>query len=141
LTNIRPTNGRVINVGTVAANMGGEDGSWLYVDIKEEPYKTTLPVDVVTQSINFASASMFDFSYTTDSDVYIETADALAGRNAMVRLYITGSATSSLTLPSDWIYIGDGKPTEVEANKYYVFKLSCFGSDNSNIVCDYTSTK
>jgi hypothetical protein len=100
-----------------------------------------LLVDTVTQSIDFSAGNMFDFSYTTDSDVYITTTNASAGKNAIVRMYVTGSATSSLTLPNEWIYIGEGKPTQINANTYYVLSLTSFGNNDANIVCNYSSTK
>ena len=97
--------------------------------------------------------TVHDYGTTSDVDVYFDE-DALqkvtlngnvdfstaaankdAGKSIVVKI-LCDSTDRTFTWNSSWVFIGE-KPTSIAANKTALLSMTCFGTNESDIICSY----
>jgi hypothetical protein len=58
-----------------------------------------------------------------------------AGRSMVVRI-VCDSSARTLTFHSDWKFVGE-KPASIAASKTALLSMTCFGTNEADVVCSY----
>ena len=74
---------------------------------------------------------------TLNGNVAIDTAAANkgAGKSIVIKIAAGGSART-FTWNSSWVFVGE-KPTSIAANKTAILSMTCFGTNETDVVCSY----
>ena len=105
---------------------------------KEYVNNTSYDTSSYTASIDLKYATLFDIGTIEDSTTaYIDLQNIEAGRKATILINgPTGAGTTgSISLPTEWIYVGGDRPTTVPSDKYSVLNITCFGDTATKVVC------
>jgi hypothetical protein len=72
-----------------------------------------------------------------NSNVAIDTAAANkgAGKSIVIKILCDGTARD-FTWNSSWIFIGE-KPTSIAASKTALLSMTCFGTNETDVICSY----
>ena len=74
---------------------------------------------------------------TLNGNVAIDTAAANkgAGKSIVIKILCDGSARN-FTWNSSWVFIGE-KPTSIAASKTAILSMTCFGTNETDVICSY----
>ncbi len=74
---------------------------------------------------------------TLNGNVAIDTAAANkgAGKSIVIKILCDSSARN-FTWNSSWVFIGE-KPTSIAASKTALLSMTCFGTNETDVVCSY----
>lgn len=88
---------------------------------------TTTALDMSSNEIQTISLS---------GNTTFTTSNRATGRTKMVKILCDGTGRT-LTWPAGWIFVGAAAPTSIAANKTAILTITCFGSNDSDIVAGY----
>jgi hypothetical protein len=72
-----------------------------------------------------------------NGNVAIDTAAANkgAGKSIVIKILCDGTARN-FTWNSSWVFVGE-KPTSIAASKTALLSMTCFGTNETDVVCSY----
>lgn len=94
------------------------------------------------ESLAYAASVALDFlegglkTVSLTGNIEFTTSNKASGRMLMVRVVADGSSRN-YTLPAGWTFVGSAAPASIASGKVGVFSLTCFGSNDSDIVAAY----
>jgi len=94
------------------------------------------------ESLAYAASVDLDFlegglkTVSLTGNIQFTTSNKASGRMLMVRIVADGSGRN-YTLPAGWTFVGSAAPASIAAGKVGVLSLTCFGSNDSDVVAAY----
>lgn len=134
LSNANPINlqGSVLNLQGAAGN---NVTNGITMDRQIGTISTCGYSSTVTLDFNAATT---DQTVTVNGNLTLATANATAGKQMSLRI-VGSSASSTLTVPAGWTFIGASAPTVISANKISALSLKCYGTGDANVLAAYAA--
>jgi hypothetical protein len=59
-----------------------------------------------------------------------------AGKSIVIKILEGDGSARAFTWNSSWVFIGE-KPTSIAANKTAILSMTCFGTNETDVICSY----
>ena len=90
---------------------------------------------VTDLDVNFDEDALQKCTLSGNVNIATGAANKGAGKSIVIKIAAGGSART-FTWNSSWVFVGE-KPTSIAANKTAILSMTCFGTNETDVVCSY----
>lgn len=93
-------------------------------------------------ALSYATPKALDFSahgfqtISLTGDITFTTSNKASGRMLSIKILCDGTGRA-FTFPAGWIFVGAAAPSGIAASKTAILSLTCFGSNDSDVIAAY----